>query len=769
MGMLLFALITVVGLLLGAALHLVGASEYGNVVWAAITVLALGPAMWEVLAGLRRRRPSVDLVAVLALAGTLATGEFFAGAVIALMLSGGHALEVRAAARASRSLAALVARTPNIAHLVGADETLRDVPVATVRPGDRVLVRPGEVVPVDGRLESPAAFDESALTGEPIAVERPDGDEVASGVVLAGGTPVVLRATTSAADSTYARIVALADHANAANAPYLRMADRYAGWFVPVTLVVAGAAWLLSGDPVRAVAVLVVATPCPLLLAAPIAIVSGLSRTASRGVIVKGGAALEALAHARILLLDKTGTLTTGHPTVTSVLSASDGPGADELVRLAASLEQASPHVLADAILAEARGRGLRLAMPENVEEEHGHGISGVVDGVRVWVGLPPAPDDAEPAWLKQARVVSELAAGPMVLVTAGGAPIGALHLQDPLRPDAGRMLRTLRKAGIERTVLVTGDRSEVADTIGRLVGVDAVHARADPVRKLEVVRHEQQAAPVVFVGDGINDAPALAAADVGVAVAERGATAASEAADIVLTVERIDRVGEAMLTARRSYRLARQSVVAGMGLSLLAMTAAALGYLPPAAGALLQEVIDLAAIGNALRALTPGRAARSKFSAPELRQVHSRTFEHEQLRELIDQVRELAGTLTGGDSAADWPAAASTLHQDLAAVVLPHMAQEEQDLYPLLAARTGDTEAVDLMSRGHEEIRTLVARTDRLLELLDGHETGTLRRELAGTLYELHAVLRLHLAQEEAFLSGLPGLDEPLATPRTP
>lgn len=751
----LFVVVSVVGLALGAVLHLSGAAGAGDLAWAATTLLALGPAMWSIVEAVRRRQPSVDLIAVLALVGTLLTQEYLAGAVIAVMLSGGEALEARAAARAERTLAGLVARTPHIAHILDEDDAATDHPVVDVRPADRVLVKPGEVVPVDGRLEGPASFDESALTGEPIPVERSPGEDVASGVVLAGGAPVVLRATTSAADSTYAGIVALAEHASAESAPFLRMADRYAAWFVPFTLLMAGGAWLASGDAVRAVAVLVVATPCPLLLAAPIAIVSGLSRTASRGVIVKGGASLEALAGGHVLLLDKTGTLTSGHPRVTSVVSAPDGPGADEVVRLAASVEQASPHVLAGAVLAEAHRRGVTLTLAEQVEEDHGSGISGVVGDIRVSAGRPSPPTSTDPSWLQDARIHSELAASPLVLVTADGRPVGVLHLEDPLRPDAARMLRTLRDAGIRRSVMVTGDRAEVAEAVGRLVGIDAVHSGCEPADKLAVVHDEQRAGPVVFVGDGINDAPALAAADVGVAVAERGATAASEAADVVLTVERIDRLGEAMLIARRSRRIARQSVLAGMGLSLLAMVAAALGYLPPAVGAVVQEVIDLAVILNALRAMTPGRSRLPRFTVPEREQVLARAAEHAPLRDLVEDVRDAAAQVAAS-SRGDALAPARMLQERLVSDLVPHEEEEERTMYPMLASRLVDSGAIDLLSRGHAEILTLVARSGRLLELADDPPTSAQVRQLSGTLYELHAVLRLHFAQEEEVLFTL-------------
>jgi heavy metal translocating P-type ATPase len=766
-GAVVFVLLTLTGLLVGAVMHVAGAGGAGDAAWAATTLVALGPALWWVVDGLRRRQPSVDLIAVLALVGTLLTREYLAGAVIAVMLAGGRALEARAAARAHRTLAGLVARTPTVAHVLtdGAVTAYADRPAAEVRVGDLVLVRPGEVVPVDGHLKGPALLDESALTGEPVPVERPGGDDVRSGAVAAGGAPLVLRATTTSADSTYAGIVRMAQQASADSAPFIRMADRVALWFVPLTLVLAGAAWLLTGDPVRAVAVLVVATPCPLLLAAPIAVVSGLSRTASRGVVVKGGGALEALAAGRVLLFDKTGTLTAGRPTVTSVVTAPEGPGPDEVVRLAASLEQTSPHVMAGAVLREAARRELSLTLPADVVEQHGTGITGRVDGHQVSVGRPEPTLHPGAGWLADAQVRSELESTPLVVVGRDSVPVGALHLQDPLRTDAARMLRSLRAAGITWAAMVTGDRAEVAQAVGRLVGVDEVFADRDPAQKLAIVQAERARGPLIFVGDGINDAPSLAAADVGVAIAERGATAASEAADVVLTVPRIDRLAEAILVARRSRRIALQSVVVGMGLSLVAMVAAALGWLAPAVGALVQEVIDLAVILNALRAITPGRSARPRFTAGEQDEVRARAAEHVSLRDLVDEVRVVAGQVLAArpDYGALNPARA--LQVRLETELLPHEEDEEQSLYPMLAARHGQGDATGVMSRGHAEITTLVARSGRMLELASAPPTPAQVREICGTLYELYAVLRLHFAQEEeGFFSLLD--DDPVSPP---
>ena len=395
----------------------------------------------------------------------------------------------------------------------------------------------------------------------------------------------------------------------------MRLADRYAGVFLGVALALAGVAWAISGDLERAVAVLVVATPCPLILAAPVAIVSGLSRAARRGVVVKGGAALEQLAAGEILLFDKTGTITTGHPRVADIVTATD-LSADDVLRYAASLDQVSPHVLAAAVVRAARARDLPLSLPDDVEEVPGHGVRGLVDGHPVAVGKASwTHAGSRSSWARSVRRRAELDGALTIFVDVDGAPVGALLLDDPIRPDAARTIRQLRRDGIRRIVMVTGDREENAQTVGAVIGVDDVLAERTPAEKVEAVRLEQRAGHTIMVGDGINDAPALALADVGVAVGARGATASSEAADVVLTVDRLDRLGEAVVIARRSRRIALQSVVVGIGLSLAAMVVAAFGYLPPVWGAILQEFIDVAVILNALRALRDTTSA-SRLSA---------------------------------------------------------------------------------------------------------------------------------------------------------
>jgi heavy metal translocating P-type ATPase len=556
-----------------------------------------------------------------------------------------------------------------------------------------------------------------------------------------------MRATRTAATSTYAGIVRLATEAeaDASNTPFVRMADRFAGVFLVVAMALAALAWAVSGDPVRAVAVLVVATPCPLILAAPVAITSGLARAAAIGVIVRGGLILERLGQTRVLLLDKTGTLTKGQPVVTETVSAG-ALRADELLRLAASVDQLSAHVLADAIVRAARDRALELRLPDDVEEVPGSGIRGRVDGRAVAVGKAAwvAPH-ADPQWAASIRRRADLDAALTVFVAVDGEPAGALLLRDPIRPDATRTIRRLRAAGIDRVVMVTGDRADVAESVGSVLGVDTVLAERTPADKVDAVVSERANGPTVMVGDGINDAPALAAADVGVAMGS--ATAAGEAADVVLTAGRLDRVGDAMTIARRSGTIARQSVIAGIGLSIIAMVAAAFGLLPPTLGALLQEAIDTAVILNALRArgghLGPTFDARAGAVARRF------AAEHETLRPELKRMREVADALGVAPAAA--VASAQSLHRFLVEDLLPHETAEDRVLYPVVDRVLGGQEPTATMSRSHAEISRLIRRIGRVLDELDADQPDPVEiEELRRLLYSLYAIVELHFDQED-------------------
>ena len=742
---------TLLCLVAGGALQLAGASEAGDAIWVVATVASAMRLLVAIVSDLRHGRTGVDIVALLAMVGSILLGEYLTGAVIAAMYATGQALESFAQGRAERELSALLARSPGVAHRYQGGD-LVTVPAADVVEGDVLLVKPGEVVPVDGLVVSGlAALDESAVTGESRMVIREPSDRVASGVVNAGD-PFDLRAIATADASTYAGIVRLVREAKASKAPFVRLADRYALVFLAASLGLAGLSWLLSGDPVRALAVLVVATPCPLLLAAPIAIVAGVSRSARRGVIVKGGAALEALADARTLLMDKTGTLTTGQPRVERI-AVPVGGDAERVLALAASLDQVSPHVLATAIVHAARERGLPLSLPEGVREQAGAGVRGHVGAVEVAVGNRDfaAAGQSLPEWARTVRQQVVMEGSSAVFVEVDGQLAGIIVLEDPIRAETPRALRLLRQAGIRRIVMVTGDHPAVAESVAAALGMDGVLAERAPAEKVEAVHAERASTPggIAMIGDGINDAPALAAADVGVAMGARGATASSEAADVVITVDRLDRLGEAIGIARRARGIAVQSVLVGMGLSVLAMIAAAFGLLQPVEGAILQEVIDVVVILNALRALRGGSVPVVRLAG--WNDLRARLeAEHAQLRPLIARLQRAADALdalpptTVRESLAD-------LSDELEDRLLRHEQMEESSVYPSLAGVIGGGDPMAVLSGSHREIFHLV----RLLRRMgggidaDGADPDELR-DIRRVLYGLHAILTLHMDQEE-------------------
>jgi len=590
------------GLAAGFAVKLAGLGAWSQAIWAAVTIPVLLALLAEIVTSLRRGDLGLDIVAALSMTGALLVGESLAAAIVALMYAGGQYLESYAERTARREMTALLSRVPRTA-VRHRDGWLEEVALDSVVPGDRLLVRQGDVVPVDGTVvEGVAVLDQSALTGESLPTQLRTGESVLSGSTNVGDA-FDLTATRLAAESTYAGVIRLVEAAQRSRAPMSRLADRYAIIFLAVTAALAGAAWLLTGDPVRAVAVLVVATPCPLILAVPVAIVAGLSRAAKLGILIKGGKAIEILAQVRGLVIDKTGTLTHGQAKIVSTRPA-DSIAPDELLRLAASLDQASKHIIAQTIVAEARGQGLALAVPTEVVETPGEGIVGRVDGRLVMVGgahfIAGKVADSGLATLGRDRPPGALA----VAIAVDGKLAGLMILSDELRTGTQAMLHELRALGIERIVLATGDRHEVAEAVAAGLSIDLVRSDLTPDQKILVVLSERKNGPVMMIGDGVNDAPALAAADIGLAMGAKGAAASAEAADVVLLVDQLDRVLPAIRIARRSRFIALQSVIAGMGLSILAMIAAAFGYLPPVEGALLQEVIDVAVIFNALRAL---------------------------------------------------------------------------------------------------------------------------------------------------------------------
>ncbi|KAE8764108.1 heavy metal translocating P-type ATPase [Georgenia thermotolerans] len=595
----------------GGVLELAGAATAARVV---LSVFALAIALRQsrgMVADLRAGTYGVDLLAILAVVSTVLVGEYWAALVVCLMLSGGEALEDYAAGRARRELSDLLARVPRVAHRVQPDGGSLDVPIDEVVPGDELWVRPGELVPVDGELLTvDAAFDESSLTGESLPVEHRRGDALMSGSVN-GGEAIRVRATATAAQSQYQAIVELVKEAQASKAPFVRLADRVAVPFTLVALGIAAVAWAVSGEATRFAEVLVVATPCPLIIATPVAFMAGMSRAAKTGIIVKSGGTLEQLSRVRTVAFDKTGTLTHGAPVVAAVHPAPSW-GAEEVLALAAAVEQYSAHPLAAAIVAAARERALPVPAARDPEEHTAHGVRATVDGRAVVVGKEGFVRSAAPG-----VAPAPLAPGQTgVYVGVDGAYAGAVALADEVRAETPATLAALHRSGVRSTLMLTGDAEPTARHIAAQIGIDDVRAGLLPQDKVDAVRAVTER-PVMMVGDGVNDAPVLAVADIGVAMGAKGSTAASESADVVVMLDDLARTVRAVRIGRRTLRVAWQAIGLGVGLSVALMVVAAFGLLPAIVGAWLQEAVDLACILWALLASRPGKEERAAEVLP--------------------------------------------------------------------------------------------------------------------------------------------------------
>jgi heavy metal translocating P-type ATPase len=587
----------------GAALS---RAPVGRTIWMVGLIATGAPIVWRTLAEARRGRWATDVVAVLAIVGAVLLQQPLAGLVIVVMRSGGEAIEQYAAGRASAALRELENAAPRIAHrLVGTQ--IVDVPASDVQPGDVLLVRPGDLVPCDCIvIDGHSLVDASRLTGEPVPVSAAQGTHLLSGSINADGA-LTVRALAGAAESQYARIVEMVRTAQESKAPIARLADRYAVWFAPFTLGVCGVVYVLSHDWVRVLAVLVVATPCPLILATPIAIVGGINRAARRQIIIRHGGALEALSTVDTVVLDKTGTVTIGKPAVSRTVGTTEFTG-DQILRLAGAVEQGSSHLLARTTVDAALARFGSLPAARHHVESPGRGVSADVDGREVIVGAQTFVGERVGASHAQLDALDHDAVALRAYVAVDGALAGFIEYADSLRPGLAVFFADLRRLGVRRTLLLSGDHAPNVRAVAKAVGIAEARGDLLPADKVTVVRQLAQAGAIVLmVGDGTNDAPALSTAHVGIALASAGGGISAEAADVVLLADELPRVAEAIAIGQRTMRIARQSIWVGLVLSATAMYFAGIGVLAPTVGALLQEVIDVATIANALRSSSAG------------------------------------------------------------------------------------------------------------------------------------------------------------------
>lgn len=600
----------IVAVLVALGLQLSGQQTATNWVLGTASTIMVILLTIDMIKDLREGNLGVDVLAATAIITAVLLGEYWAAMVVVLMLTGGEALEDYAESRAKTELTSLIKRKPTKATVLRGKKRT-EISASKIAVKDKVIVLPGEVIPIDGVvLSGESSVDESSLTGESLPVLIRPTDKVMSGAVNMEGE-LTIEAAQTAENSQYERIIRLVQAANASKAPFVRMADRFAVPFTLVSFLIAGSAWFVSGDPVRFLQVLVVATPCPLILGAPIALISGMSRLAKHGIIVRTGSAMERLAEVQTMAFDKTGTLTQGIPQV-SVVKALKGFTKNEILTYAAALEQSSSHILAKAVVAHAEAKHLSVRTAKHVRETAGHGVIGRMNGKQIAIGrldfLDSVGVEIPP---KQREAVSETT----TFIAFDDKLAGSITFTDKLRPESGSMLSRLKKAGIKHTLMVTGDSSSVANKIAKKLGITDVKSDclpSDKILAIERVEHK----PVGFVGDGVNDAPVLTSADVGIALGARGSSAASESADIVIMQDNIEKVADSVEIAQRTFAIARQSILIGIFISLGLMAVYWTGRFSPLSGAILQEVVDIIVIINALRAHGAWQNRRSKRKA---------------------------------------------------------------------------------------------------------------------------------------------------------
>ena len=605
-----FALISLItGSIMLWALNL---TEEAHWLWFITLIIGGAPVVWETVRGIKRRQFASDIVATMAIISAIALNDAFPGVVIVLMQTGGKALEDYAFRRASSSLDALLARSPRIAHRLRGGDSIEEVDVKNVRIDDLLVVRPGDMVPVDGTIVSGHShLDESSLTGEPLPKSKGVGEQVFSGTVNLASA-FEMRAEKLSGESQYAKIVELVRKAQEEKAPIQRLADKYAVWFTPLAIAVSAFGWIITADPRTMLAVLVVATPCSLIFATPVAIIGGINRAARRGIIVKHGAPIELIGKTQVAVFDKTGTITYGTPEVEEIVTFDGALGTmshDELLFKAASVEQMSSHPVAHAVVQRGKERiQKKLAIPQNFHEIPGAGVEGDVNGERIVVGSDSIFHDISKEerhkMMEMAQEKSGSGSKMVALVGINGKPAGAIIFGDKIRTGVDNMIKELKLLGVNETIMLTGDSTENARVIAGQAKLSGFESNLLPEQKVATVKRlKDKYHNIIMVGDGINDAPALASATVGVAMGARGSAISTEAADVVLMVDDVTKVADAVKISQKTLKIAKQSIFVGLGVSLILMVIASFGMIPPSIGALLQECLDVAVILNAIRA----------------------------------------------------------------------------------------------------------------------------------------------------------------------
>lgn len=608
----------IVASLISFGLYLANYPHESNIILAIAVIVAVFPLLWDMLSTIRNGRYGIDILAATAMIASVSVEQYWTGIVIALMLTGGEALEDYAESRAKSELRSLLKHRPEIAHLIK-NKTTVDVKVSSVKVGETLSILPGEVVPVDCLiLSGNTSVNESSITGEFMPKTKGPGDNLLSGSINLEGS-LIIKVVHQAKDSQYQQIIDLVQSASSSESPFVRLADKYSIPFTIISFMIAGGTWIVSGQAIRFLEVIVVATPCPLLLAAPIALISGMSKATKHGIIIKNGTALEKLAQVKTIAFDKTGTLSIGRPTIKSIKTFNNY-AEEEVISYAASLEANSNHVLALAITSSLKSKNIKFTPAKKVKELFGHGLSGSIKGKDILIGRLSLMVDQN-VDLKLKGVDLNKNDGTVTYVAVNKRLAGTIFFTDEIRKESLNLMDRLRRAGIKHFKIITGDGMGAAKQIGDKLGISDIVANclpADKMRAIESIRNH----PVAFVGDGVNDAPVLTVADVGIALGAKGSTAASESADVVIMLDDVSKVASAVEIAKRTFYIAKQSILVGILISIGLMLIFATGRFKPIYGALLQEVVDVVVIFNSLRA----HGAWSKLRAAKKEELLKQT-----------------------------------------------------------------------------------------------------------------------------------------------